>query len=364
MIKEGKMGLKEAVCLTVIIIAVKIYFVSPSGAIRAVGTAAWYMTLISNLTAMLGFLFIYLLLKRFPGKDLIFAFKASFGRLLGIIASLILAIMLLLCAAALTREFSEVSKIYIIPNTPLKFHICLQLIVISFLTYLGIETIARFAKLIAYFILLSLVGTIIMNYNHFDYSRLFPILGYGLKTTVTFGLKESSYYGEVVILGVIASSLQGIQNLKKSGFTSLLISSLLISSVYLAITLIFRYGQSQEPTSVLYTLTQIIQIGFFFNRLDPIFIFSWSLGTLVSVSALFYCYLSAYCKTFNIDDMRPLILPSALVFFAISMIPKDLVTLMSYIVMIRQYGWTVFFVMPLLALIAAILRKKKVIEGA
>jgi spore germination protein (amino acid permease) len=364
MIKEGKIGLQEAVCLTVIIIVVKIYFVSPSGAIKSVGTAAWYMTIISNLTAMLGFLFIYLLLKRFPGKDLIFAFKASFGRLLGLVPSLILSITLLICAAALTREFSEVSKIYIIPETPLTFHICLQLIVISILAYLGIETIARFAKLIAYFILFSLIATIIFNYNHFDYSRMFPILGYGLKTTVTFGLKESSYYGEVVILGVITSTLQGVKNLKKTGFISLLISGLLLSAVYLSITLIFRYGQSQEPTSVLYTLTEIIQIGFFFNRLDPIFIFSWSLGTLVSVSVLFYCYLSSYCKAFNIDDMRPLILPSALVFFAISMLPKDLVSLMSYIVMIRQYGWTVFFVMPLLALIVSILRKKKVIESA
>ncbi|WP_160674914.1 endospore germination permease [Clostridium sp. C8-1-8] len=351
-------------CLTVIIIVVKIYFVSPSGAIRAVGTATWYMTLISNITAMLGFLCIYLLLKRFPGKDLIFAFKASLGKVLGLIASLLLSIIILICAVALTREFSEVSKIYIIPKTPLTFHISLQLIIICILTYLGIETIARFAKLIAYFTLFSFIGIILLNYNHFDYSRLFPILGYGLKTTVTLGLKESSYYGEVVILGIVAGTLQDVKNLKKSGFISLLISGLLISVLYLSVTLIFRYGQSQEPTSVLYTLTEIIQLGFFFNRLDPIFIFSWSLGTLVSVSALFYCYLSSYCKAFNIDDMRPLILPSALVFFAISMIPKDLVSLMSYIVIIRQYGWTVFFVIPLLALITSILRKKKVIEDA
>ncbi|MBK1812346.1 endospore germination permease [Clostridium sp. YIM B02505] len=364
MIKEGKIGVQEAITLIVIIISVKIYFVGPSMTVKALGTSTWYMTLISAATAIVGFTFIYILLKRFPDKDLVFAFEKSFGRLLGSIASIILSIMLLVNGAVLLREFSEVSKVYVIPETPLVFHIFTQIVVITIICFLGLETIARFSKHIGYFILLSFIGTIVFNYNHFDYHNLFPLLGYGIKPTVVFGLKESSFYGEVVILGVIAQSLQGTKHLKKIGFTSLIISGCLISAAYLSSTLIFRYSQAQEVTSLMYTMTRVIQLGFFFNRLDPIFIFSWSIGTLISVSTLFYTFLSTYCKAFRIQDMRPLIIPSAIILFALSMIPNNLMNLMSFITILRQYGWVVFFALPFAALIIDIIRKKKVIKNA
>lgn len=364
MIKEGKIGGQEAIFLIVIIISVKIYFVGPSMTVKALGTATWYMTLISTATAIVGFTFIYLLLKRFPGKDLIFAFEKSFGRLLGFIASIALSIMLLINGAVLLREFSEVSKIYVIPETPLVFHIFTLVAVIVILSYLGLETIARFSKHIGYFILLSFLGTIVFNYNHFDYHNLFPLLGYGIKPTIVFGLKESSFYGEIVILGVIAQSMQGTKHFKRIGFTSLIISGFIISTVYLASTLIFRYPQAQEVTSLMYTMTMAIQLGFFFNRLDPLFIFSWSIGTLISVSTLFYTFLSTYCKAFRIQDMRPLIIPAAIILFALSMIPSNLMNLMSFITILRQYGWIIFFALPFAALIMDIIRKKKGVKNA
>ena len=60
------------------------FFTSPSALTNYVGTASWYMTLISDLTAIIGFAFLYLLLKRFPGKDIVEIFNVSFGKLIGL----------------------------------------------------------------------------------------------------------------------------------------------------------------------------------------------------------------------------------------------------------------------------------------
>jgi hypothetical protein len=68
MLKEGKFGAAEAVCLVTITCTVKIFFTSPAVLVRHVGTAAWYVTLISAITALIGFSFIYLLLSVFQVK--------------------------------------------------------------------------------------------------------------------------------------------------------------------------------------------------------------------------------------------------------------------------------------------------------
>jgi hypothetical protein len=57
--------------------------------------------------------------------------------------------------------------------------------------------------------------------------------------------------------------------------------------------------------------------------------------------------------------MKPLVIPSAIILFSISMIPKDFIEVMSYTSIIRQYGWTIYFGLPLITLIIALIRKKK-----
>ena len=68
MIKEGNFGYHEAISLLVITIVTKVFFTSPAILVEIVGTSGWYMTIISMLVAIFAFMFLYLLLKRFPQK--------------------------------------------------------------------------------------------------------------------------------------------------------------------------------------------------------------------------------------------------------------------------------------------------------
>ncbi|MCX8130283.1 MAG: spore germination protein [Clostridia bacterium] len=359
MIKEGKIGVQEAISLIAITISVKVYFTSPAYVARVTGTASWYMTLISMITSIVGFTFIYLLLKRFPAKDLVQAFELSLGRILGFVFSIILAVFLLVATAVLLREFAEVMKVYVLPMTPPSFIIGMFLIVTITGCYLGLESIARASRLFAYFILTGFLTVIILAAPNYDLHYLFPILGYGLDKTVTYGLARSSFYGEVIILGVIAASMQGTTHIKKAGYTALIISGLITSAALLTTMMTFNYSTSQEITSRLYALARIIHIGGFIQRLDPFFLFTWCIGTLISVTLSYYAALSTYCKAFRIQDMRPVLIPSAILLFTVSMLPGDLSSINDYVQVTRHYGWTVFYIMPFIALVAAVIRKKR-----
>lgn len=359
MIKEGKIGVQEAISLIAITITVKVFFTSPAYTAKVTGTASWYMTLISATTASLGFMILYLLLKRFPGKDLVQVFELSMGRIVGFIFSILVCIVLFIDATLLVREFAEVMKVYVLPLSPPSSIIGVFLAMVIVVCFLGLESIARFSRLFGYFLVGGFLIIIVLATNKYDYHYLFPFWGYGFDKTLTHGVSRSSFYGEVIILGVIAAAMQGTAHIKKAGLAALIVSGLIISLGLSTTMMAFDYSTAQEITSRMYDLTRIIHLGGFFERLDPIFLFTWNIGTLVGVSTLFYASLSIYCKTFRIQDMRPIIIPKAIILFTVSMIPQDLTSVSAYVHILREYGWIIFYCLPLAALITAMVRRKK-----
>lgn len=359
MIKEGKFGVQETVALITITITSNVFFSSPGVLVRFVGPATWYLTLISAVVAIIGFTFIYLLLKRFPGKDIIEVFELSLGKIAGFVFSAILAVWLVFYGSVRLREFAEVLRVYVLPLSPCKYVVLIFMAVITTLCLLGLEPIARFAKLIAYVLLFGLIAVLVLSWQNYEFHRLFPILGNGIGNTILHGVRRSSPYGEVIILAVTAGSLQGASHIKKAGYVSLILSGLLISACLLGITLAFPYYVAQEITSPMYELTALIDYGRFFSRIDPIFLFIWIISSMIAVPVLLYCAISTYCKMFRIQKIRPVILPFASIIFCAAVAPSDITNVtLGLVHQTREYGWIVFFLLLLIALIAAKVRRK------
>ncbi len=70
MLREDKFESREAVAMLVITCMAKVFFTDANIIARRVGTTGWYMVLISAGVAAVGFSFVYTLLKRFPGKNI------------------------------------------------------------------------------------------------------------------------------------------------------------------------------------------------------------------------------------------------------------------------------------------------------
>jgi len=365
MIKEGKFGIQEAVCLTTIAIFAKVFFSSPATLAGLVGTAGWYMTIISAAVALIGFLFIYLLLKRFPGKDLAEIFDISLGRFFGFIFSGVLSLYILYIAVTRLSEFNEVIKVYAFPLSPNWFINGLFIICVFVLSRLGLESIARLSKLLIYIMIAGLILVLALGSQNYHINNIYPILGHGLDKTILTGIARSSVYGEVIILGIFAGSFQGAKYIKKEGIISIGLSALLISVSVLALLLTFPYYTLQEITAPMYGMATLIDYGRYLQRVEPIFLFIWIISTLISTTIVFYSFVWIYCKMFRIQDKKPVILGSAVVLFAVSLMHKDISSVIyGSVPFIRSYGSTAIFVLPLLALIIAALRKKGGKENA
>lgn len=360
MIKEGKFGVSEAVCIVTIAICNKIFSTTPGFITRVIGNTGWYMTLISCATALVFFGFIYLLLKRFPGSNIVEIYDASLGRVMGFIFSFLLMVSFLLSVGIYTREFTDILKVYALPFTPPSVIIGTLIFAAAVAAFLGIETIARVAKLASYPALIGYLMILIFTSNSFKLVNLLPIFGYGLDKTVITGILRGSAYDEVIILAVFAGSLQGIEHIKKAGLISLLISGFILSAGLLCFALVFEYRAIQELTIVAFVMTRKISYGTFFQRMDPIFLLLWIITTSIYISILFYTTVSIYCKLFRLQDARPVVIPMAVLAISAAIFPKDFPSVLSvYIQEIRNYGNITFFIMPAIALGIAVIRNKK-----
>lgn len=359
MIKEGKIGVQEAVWLTTIAISAKVFFASPAILSELVGNTGWYMTLISALVAFIGFIFIYLLLKRFPGKEIAEIFDLAVGRFIGFALSGILALYMLFVSFTRIAEFNEVIKTYVFPLSPNWYIIGIYIACVFVMCTLGLESIARFSKLTIFLMLSGFVIIIALGTQNYHMNNLFPIFGKGPDKILVNGIARSSVYGEVIILAVFARSLQGMKHIKKEGMISIALSALLVSLSLLSYTLTFPYYTAKEITSPMYEMATLIDYGRFLQRVEQLFLFIWIISTLISTTIVFYSFIYIFCKIFKMQDKKPILLGGSIILYAMALMHKDISTIfLVNVQFMRYYGSFVIFVLPLITLIIARIRKQ------
>ncbi|MCX7772771.1 MAG: spore germination protein [Clostridia bacterium] len=318
------------------------------------------MTIIAGLCAGLGFFGLYALLKRFPNKNIMEINDIVLGKVFGRILSFVFASFLVFMAAMDMREFSEVLKVFAMPLSPPSFIMILFMLSVVFLCFMGLETLVRFSKFLIYVLGAGYLLVIIMSAQNYELSRIFPILGYGLDKTIVTGFTRSSVYGEIVLVGVFAASLHGSKEIRKIGLWGLIISGIVTSSALLAFSLAFQFEAGQEITAPMYAMARLINYGGLFERMEPVFAFTWNFISFITVGGLFFAALMIYCHIFRIPDKRPIIIPMATVIYSTSLLPSGLTVVVErYIQFIRGWGWFFFYLPAPIVLVIAAIRKKR-----
>lgn len=360
MIREGKFGLYETVCLTTIIILSKIFYTSISVIIKSMGTAAWYGTLFSSAVSLVLFLFLYLLMKRFPGKNIMDIFDIVLGKFIGKAISLLFSAYILFYAGSSLREFLEMIKAYNLPYTQPSLILSAFIIVAILIVYFGLEGAARVSAIFFIPIIAGLIIILILAAPYYNFDNLKPFGGYGIANTLGIGFLRSSAYDEVFLLAIIINSIHGLKNFKRAGVVSLIISGVLIALSVLFNIAAFEYTGASENTSATFQLARIIYFNRFFQRMESIFLFTWVITSLITVSVSLLISMTVYCKTLKIENHRPIILPFAFLLFMVAIYPENFAQVTEInISIMRQYSLIFVYGIPLIALFISLLRGKK-----
>jgi len=360
MIKEGHFGPSEAFSLVTIMIVTKIFYSSPLVIISDLGTAAWYGTILSCSVSLIFFGLLYILMKRFPQKDLYQIFQAVTGKVIGKLLIMIFSFYFLYYAAINLREFTLILRVYSLPLTPPSLIVFAFLLVVIAMAYVGLEGIARTSYIFFYLIFGGLILILLLAIPAYDLSYLRPFLGYGLEKTIITGLLRSSAYNEIIILAIIINSIHGLRTFVRTGVAALLFSGLMISISLACILAAFEYTAASEHISGMFQLSRVIYYTRFFQRVEAIFLFFWVFSSIITVSMAFYISLSSYCRAFNIRNHRPLLFSFSALAFSLVYIPRNIAEVLEiHISFIRQYSFIIIYMVPLLVLFLSLIFGKK-----
>ena len=357
---KSKVGVFEIVGLFTTVMITKVFYTSVMVLIKQVGTAAWYATLVSCITSIVFFMFIYLLLKRFPGKEMTGVFEGVAGKIPGRALSLIFAAYLLYYAGMNLREFVEIIKAISLPYTATSIIVSGFVITIMFMAAKGLETIIRMSYIFFYVILGGLLLILILAFPYYNTEYITPIAGYGILNTLATGFMRSSAYDEIVFLAFIANSLNGLKALKKAGIICIIITGIVFSLCLLCILMAFGYTMASENVSDMYMLSRLIYFSRFFQRIEAVFIFIWVISSIVTVGTAFYFLLKIYSECFEIKNYKPLIYPYGILTFTVALLPRDLSEIIDvHMIILKGYSFLLLYGIPVLLLLISWIFKRK-----
>ena len=361
MINEGKFGSYEAVWMLSLFCCAKTILSFPRTMIEYGGTAGWFIPIISGLFGFLGFLIIIGLLKRFPGLTIVEAGKNAAGPVVGSIAALLYMMLFITITGTTLREFSESLKVMSLPVTPLAVILITIIITAAVCAHLGLETYSRLTLFIAIPMLVIIVLIIVLTFNQYNINYLLPILGKGPENLFLYGIMRITNFSELLFAGLIVNNVGGYKNCFKAGVYSIILATAVSAIVTAAVIMTFNVKMSEELFFPLLRLAKEISIGRFFQRCEAAFEIFWV--SVILIYCVFGIYSSSviFARTFKIKSYKPLIPIFTVIITIIAFLPHDMkATFLFDSDVNRKYSSIIAFGVPLIILIIAILRKKRI----
>jgi len=320
---EEKIGYHEALALLVILISAKIFLSMPRNMALIGKSAGWLIVLLSGILSLFGFYFINVLLKKFPGKNIIQIGTDLTGKWFGPVLGFLVFLFFLVSAALLLRQFAESFIIAILPRTPISVIITFFLILLIYCVILGIETLSRVAWFFGPYLLIALIVTITFSLN-FNLEFLLPILGPGPLPLLKHSLDNTGLFSGILFLGLIAPLIRKKEKVSRVGFYSLSIAVIINTLVTAAVILTFNYASAGKLAFPIFQLSRLISISEFIQRVEAVFVFLWFFAAAIELSCLFYGTVASFSLIFKLKNYRPLVFPMAALIFTLSLIPASM----------------------------------------
>ncbi|HOM02526.1 MAG TPA: endospore germination permease [Acetivibrio sp.] len=359
---EGKVifGKREAISILLVLICNQLILGFPSIMSNSVGSAGWIMTIYVSIITLCLFLIMAKLYSAFEGKDLLDIGEFVGGNIIRIIVGLLVVIDTVFLISIKLREYTEHIKIISFTQSPVSFITLFFTLGMIISVYYGIEPLVRSASIVVPVVAVGIIIVVAGSVKNFEFSNIMPILGTGPYDIFVGGLPRISIYSGLLPLFFIPPFMGGYKDIKEIGILAIIISSVVLTLGILAYLLVFPYPTSANSVLPFFELSRVLEYGRFFQRIESVFLLTWSLAGMIYLSSGLYFIVYVFSKTFRLKYYRPLIIPFTLIIFASSLIPKSLIEIM-YIdnKIIRYYSWIITFGMTLILLVIARLVKRK-----
>lgn len=348
-----------AAILSVTIVGVGILSL-PRTAVEAVGPDALIIVILGSIIALIHGLLIAYLVGKHP-KDTLVEFSSSLlGKVLGGFVSLGFVVYLIIFSAVEVRVFGEVTKQYLLFQTPIEVLGISFLLGAVFLVRAGIEPIARMseiifpvATLVAIVAVLPILGELDLTYFLPIFRTPLPKIAMGV-TSIFF-----SYIGIEMTL-VLAAFVTDQKKIKRS----IWITVGLVSFFYLSITAITisRFGLV-ETTHIIWPVLELFKTvdipGAFIQNIEAFIMTIWIMSVYMTLVVVYYGATLTLSRLIKSKEHNYLVLPLMPIIYYLALVPDNVAQLTMFMDKYAFYMGTFYVSIVPVGLIGITLFKKK-----
>ncbi len=360
-IKITKLGYSEAAGLALVFIGTKAFLGYPRLISQLGFTAGWLIILISVFVSMGFWLILSALLAKYPGESLLAINEKVMGSKIGLGINMLLFVYIMLSTGSLLRQFSEAVILTALPEAPVSAVAVLFLIPAWMAAHLGLEAISRSTYISLPFILVGVLVVLLSLYPYWNIEELYPILGAGLGPVVKYGFLNSSVFGEVIILAILASYFSfRTKTLRKVGLFSLVFVGIYFILITVVHLMVIPMPMATESITPFYQLSRAIYLGRYYQRLESVFVIFWTFTAYLRLAIGVMVVALIIRDSFKIPYYQPILPAISLIIFSLALTPTDVLKAVAFERDFRlPYGWVVNFAVPCAVWGVAVLTGKK-----
>jgi spore germination protein KB len=365
MIEKGKIGVHQFTILTILFTIGSSILIAPSGLAYEAKQDAWIAAILGLLVGLLLVMLYQALGNRFPQKTLVAYSEELMGKWMGKAVSLLYFCFFFILAALVLRNLGDFISAQVLVDTPLEFTHIFFLGVIILGIRNGLETFTRTSEIFLPWVLIFFFLMCVLLPSEMQIDCLKPIFGYGLKPIVRAAVPLiGTPYLELVVFLMIIPFVKPTKKLGRSFLVGVSIGGSLLSIISLLSILVLGDGLTAVQMYPSYSLAKKISIGSVLERLEVFMAGIWFITIYFKLSICFYAATMTFGEVFKLRDVRQLYLPLGMILVVLSVIAYPNA---AYFIQFASKIWVFYsgtfgLVIPLLLLVLAIFRKKKIVK--
>jgi spore germination protein KB len=305
---------------------------------------------------------IYFLWKKFPNQTIIQYSQTIAGKL-GKLAGVLILWYFIQQAAIATAQFSLFFVSAVMPETPVLFFTSSFILVCAYATHKGLEVIGRLSELFAPLVMIAIITAFLLLGKDMDLNMLRPVLENGIIPVTQGSFIYAARSLEILGLAMLLPYLNNPQKIKSVIIVSFALVSLFFILITIPVLTILEFDEAKSLTFPYYSIIRLINVGDFLERIQSMHMAIWILGTFIKVTFKFYLAVLGLSQLLNLEDYRPLILPTGAILIPLSLLLGPSLTTLAAFTSYKIFTWySLFFILliPSLLLLIAIIQKKGV----
>lgn len=351
-----KLNSRELTSVLINLITVKMLFTYPRYLVERMENGAWISVALWGAVALgIYWLTQYVYLKTERTTILMQAEILGGKVLKGIVGIAVIALMML-NIAPMVRAFPEAIKTVLLQNTSMLTIITILAVGVAIGARFGIEPLARVAAIFLPVACAFIVFFFITLIPHYKVTNLFPL---SIFKATAGGTSALSVFSDIFVMNLLLPYAKDMSTVRKSGMTAIIIGAVASFLIVLAYCLTYLYPVSARFIVPMYQLARNLRIGTYFQRLESIFEFVWSISIFIYTSVYIFVMCDVFRQSFSLKHYRPLVFPILMILLRLAFWESGYIEAQRSNFVNSAIFYPAFYILPLLFGLLTLIKLRK-----